>query len=103
VKNEQSFDNSAYVDEMHGEDSELSAFVNAVKETLGPDRARLAAEDWLDESELRDTPPRSIGRDWRAVTIAASARMANSLVVVVVRHHPAPSIGSCDTNAPPIP
>jgi hypothetical protein len=101
VKNEQSFDNSAYVDEMHGEDSELSAFVNAVKEMFGSDGARSAAEDWLDESELRDTPPRSISRDWRAVTIAASARFADRLAVV--RHRPKPSIDSGDTSAPPIP
>jgi len=79
VNREESFDNSAYVHQMHMEESELSAFVNAVKEMLGSEQARLAAEEWLDESELMDSPPRSTSRDWRAVTIAASARLANRL------------------------
>lgn len=100
MNNDQSFDNSAYVDEMHVEESELSAFVNAVKEMFGSEHARRAAEDWLDESELMDTPPRSISRDWRAVTIAASARLADRLIVV--RHH-TPSIGSRDTSGSAIP
>lgn len=78
---EGSFDNSAYADEMHMEESELSAFVSSVKEMLGSEQARFAAQDWLDESELMDSPPRSTGRDWRSVTIAASARLADRLNV----------------------
>ena len=78
---EESFDNSTYADEMHVEESELSAFVNAVKGLFGSAQARLAAQDWLDESELMDSPPRSTSRDWRAVTIAASARLADRLNV----------------------
>jgi hypothetical protein len=30
----------------------------AVTELCGPEQARLSAEDWLDESELIDSPPR---------------------------------------------
>ena len=56
---------------------ELAAFIAAVKASYGPEQARLSAEDWLEESELMDSPPRSEERDWRAVTIAASARLAN--------------------------
>lgn len=73
-------DNSAYADEMRVEEIELSAFVSSVKEMLGSEQATLAAQAWLDESELMDSPPRSMSRDWRAVTIAASARLADGLV-----------------------
>jgi len=58
---------------------ELSAFISAVKELLGPEQAQLSAVDWLDELELMDSLPGSTSRDWRAVTIAASARLANRL------------------------
>jgi len=81
VNAEESFDNSTYADQMHAEESELAAFVNSVKEMFGSEQARLAVRDWLDESELMDSPPRAISRDWRAVTIAASARLAERLVV----------------------
>ncbi len=57
---------------------EFSAFISAVKELLGPEQAQLSAVDWLDELEM-DSQPRSTSRDWRAVTIAASARLANRL------------------------
>jgi hypothetical protein len=109
VNAEESFDNSTYADQMHAEESELAAFVNSVKELFGSEQARLAVRDWLDESELMDSPPRAISRDWRAVTIAASARLAERLVV-------APHYGilsgtlpgtlraaSPDTNVSPIP
>jgi hypothetical protein len=48
----ESFSNSTYADQMHMEDSELSAFIGAVTELFGPEQAGLSAEDWLDESEL---------------------------------------------------
>ena len=81
MNTEEAFDNSTYADEMHAEESELSVFVNAVKEMFGSEQARLAARDWLDESELMDSPPRSTTREWRAVTVAASARLADRLTV----------------------
>lgn len=40
MNTEESFDNSTYADEMHVEESELSAFVNAVKEMFGSEQAR---------------------------------------------------------------
>lgn len=49
----------------------------AVTRLFGADEARVAGEDWLEESDLMDSPPRSEARDWRSVTIAASARLAN--------------------------
>jgi hypothetical protein len=58
---------------------EFAAFVGAVKELHGSDQAQLSATDWLDELELMDSQPGTTNRHWRAVTIAASARLANRL------------------------
>jgi len=58
---------------------EFSSFISAVKELHGREQAQLSAVDWLDELELMDSPPGSTNRHWRAVTIAASARLANRL------------------------
>jgi hypothetical protein len=58
---------------------ELSSFVAAVMKMHGPEQARLSAQDWLDEYDLIDSPPLSQESDWRAVTIAASARLAGRL------------------------
>ncbi len=72
--------NSTYADQMHIAERELSAFIRAVTQLFGSEEARLSAEDWLDESELMDSRPPSTNR-WRAVTIAASAKLANRLAV----------------------
>jgi len=66
---------------MHMAERELSAFISAVTQLFGPEEAKLSVEDWLDESELVDSPPRSTSRDWRAVSVAASARLAKRLTV----------------------
>jgi hypothetical protein len=72
-------ESSLYIDQMHLAERELSAFIAAVTELFGAAQARLSAEDWLDESELVFSPPRFTSRDWRNVTIAASARLASQL------------------------
>ena len=74
---EESFCNSTCEDQINMAERELSAFIRAVTELFGPEQARLSTEDWLDESELMDSPPRATSRDWRAVTVAASARLAS--------------------------
>ena len=56
---------------------ELGAFIRAVTELFGSEQARLAAEDWLDELVLVEAMPGLTSRDWRSITIAASARLAN--------------------------
>jgi hypothetical protein len=71
--------NSTYADQMHIAERELSSFIRAVTQLFGPEEAKLSAEDWLEECELMDSPPLSTSRNWRAVTIAASARLANRL------------------------
>jgi hypothetical protein len=75
----ESFSNSICKEQMQMAEREFSAFISAVKELQGPEQAQLSAVDWLDESELVDSQPGSTSRDWRAVTIAASARLANRL------------------------
>ena len=71
------FSDSIYEEQTRLAERELSSFIAAVTELYGGEQARLSANDWLDESELMDSPPRSEVRDWRAVTIAASARLAS--------------------------
>ncbi len=90
MNTEETFDNSTYADQVHLAERELSAFISAVTELFGPEQAKLSTEDWLDESELMDSPPRSTSRDWRAVTVAASARVANRLTVAL--HHRTPLV-----------
>ena len=56
---------------------ELGAFISAVRELFDSEEARLAAEDWLDELVSMETLPGLTSRDWRSITIASSARLAN--------------------------
>ena len=75
------FSDSIYEEQMHLAERELFSFLAAVTELYGSEQALASTEDWLDESELMDSPPRSEARGWRAVTIAASARLANRVAV----------------------
>jgi hypothetical protein len=72
----QSYSNSIYEEQTHLADAELSAFVAEVRNSYGPEQARLSTDDWLNESDLIDSAPRSEPRDWRAVTVAAWAKLA---------------------------
>lgn len=96
---EESFCNSTCEDEINMAERELSAFILAVTELFGPEQAMLSTEDWLDESELMDSPPRATSRDWRAVTVAASARLASR--EIPARDHRALA-KSTDTKGSPI-
>jgi hypothetical protein len=109
MNSKESFDNSNCADQMHLAEHELASFIGAVTELFGPEQARLSAENWLDEAEQMDSPPRPTSRHWRAVTVAASARLANRLTVARDRR---PSLGtllgtqpatSTDTKVSPIP
>lgn len=100
MNSDQSFDNLAYEDQMHLAERELAAFIRAVKQLFGAESALLSAEDWLDESQLMDSPPHATSRDWQAVTVAASARLANR--VNAARDHRTPAV-STDPKASPIP
>lgn len=72
----ESFSDPIYGEPLHLVQRELSSFLSAVMKLYGPGQAELPAEDWLDESETMDSPPRSEARNWR-VTTAASTRLAN--------------------------
>ena len=80
---------------------ELGAFIRAVTELFGPEQARLAAEDWVDEVESMDALPGPTRRDWGWVTVAASAKLARRLNTDVDR--PTPRVASTDTKVSPIP
>jgi hypothetical protein len=58
---------------------ELGAFIRAVTELFGPEQARLATEDWVEEVELMDVLPGPTRREWGSVTVAASVQLARRL------------------------
>jgi len=78
----------------------VGAFMRAVTELFGPEQARVAAEDWVDELEFVDILPEPAGRDWRSVTIAAAARLAKRLNVDADRRTPRDT--PADTKVSPI-
>ena len=100
MNTQQSFSKSTCREQILMAERELSAFVSAVTELFGPEQAKLSAHDWLEESELTDSPPRSTSRDWRAVTITASARLANRLTVAI---HQRTLVAATDATLSPIP
>jgi hypothetical protein len=73
------FSESVYEEQAHLAERELFSFIAGVSQLYGAEQARLSVEDWLDESDLIDSPPRSEARNWHAVTIAASARLAKRM------------------------
>jgi hypothetical protein len=84
------FSDLIYEEQTHLAESELASFIATVGASYGSEQAKLSAEDWLEESELMDSPPRSEDRNWHAVTVAASARLANRVqpnaVLVEIGH-----------------
>ena len=58
-----------YEEETHLAERELASFIMAVTERLGLEQARAAMADWLDESDLTDTPPLSISRSWHSISM----------------------------------
>ena len=74
-----SFSNSLYREQDMREEVALAEFTRAVADKFGAEQAILSDRDWFNESDSMDTPPLSIVRNWRAVTIAASFRLDNFL------------------------
>ena len=95
------FSNSLYTDQLHLAERELSAFIAAVRALYGLEQAELSAKDWMEESKLMDSSPRSELRNWRAVTIAASTRLANRLNGVL-NHQTALGTSRTGTEVSPI-
>jgi hypothetical protein len=80
---------------------ELGAFIRAVTELFGPEQARLAADDWINELESMDDLPGPNKRDWGSVTVAALAQLARRLNTEV--DGPTQGVASTDTKVSPIP
>jgi hypothetical protein len=95
------FSYSTFEEQTHLAECELTAFINAVTELLGPERAEFATQDWLQEADLIDSPPFSMNRNWRSVTIAASARLLTEIEVPQDRK--SQLTASTDTNVSFIP
>jgi hypothetical protein len=66
-------------DDLNMAERELSAFSRAVETLFGPEQAKLAVEDWLEAAEQVPDPNQPTNHDWRAITIAASSRLAHRL------------------------
>jgi len=81
MNSDKSFDNSTCAEQIRLAERELASFIGALTELFGPEQARLSADGWLDQYDLMDSPPRPTSRHWRAVTVAASARLASRLTV----------------------
>jgi hypothetical protein len=95
------FSYQIYEEETHLAERELAAFIMAATERLGLEQAGAAMADWLDESDLADTPPLSISRNWHSVSIAASARLPHQANVRQRRQTSLPA--STDTKVSFIP
>jgi len=102
MKQSQSSSGSLCSDQMVPAEHELSAFIAAVTELFGPEQARLSAQDWLDELESMDRPTPFGSRDWRTVTIAASARLA-ARQNALLDHRISPVTSTTYTKVSPIP
>lgn len=61
---------------------ELAAFALAVQALFGPEQARQAIEDWMQELESMDWPSLETVRDWRGLTVAAAVRLASRVNVL---------------------
>jgi hypothetical protein len=60
-------------------ESELRAFIDSVTDLFGPDQTRVLTDIWLDALASMDRMPGPTSRDWRLVTLVASARLAGRL------------------------
>lgn len=73
--------NLPFKDQLNMAELELSAFFTAAKTLFGSEQAKLSAEDWLEVADQVLGPNQPTRRDWRAVTIVASSRLAHRLAV----------------------
>ena len=58
-------------------EKELSAFVAAVHQLFGAERAQKAAEIWIEVLKRTDWPSVASVIEWRRITISAAARLAS--------------------------
>ena len=60
---------------------ELLSFISSVGELIGPGLTRTLTEIWLDELACMDCIPEPASKDWRIVSLRASASLASKLIV----------------------
>jgi hypothetical protein len=60
-------------------EQELAAFFRAVAESFGLKEAEASADDWLHELMTTDDMPSS-ARQWRTLTVKASAKLASRIL-----------------------
>jgi hypothetical protein len=68
-------------DLLPGAEKEMAAFVTAVDNLFGCEPARQAVEYWMEQLMRGDWSCDEISPNWRHLTITASARLADSVVV----------------------
>jgi hypothetical protein len=68
-----------FEDQLNFAERELSAFFAAVGILFDQKQASLSVEDWLDATEQVFGLNEPTLRDWRAVTIVASSRLAHRI------------------------
>ncbi len=61
-------------------EQELLGFVSDVSELVGSEQSTFLREVWLDELSSMETMPEPKSSEWRMVTVAAWARLAQRLV-----------------------
>jgi hypothetical protein len=93
---------SLYTEQMYFAEKELFAFRAAVAELFGREQARFSGHDWLSELESINGTSECTSHDWRAVTIAASARLASRLKSSLPLHA-SPRMSGTNTKVLPIP
>jgi hypothetical protein len=59
---------------------ELAAFYEAIEKRYGPEEARKAAHDWIEEVETMDWPAEGTIPNWRHVSIVAADCLASRVV-----------------------
>jgi hypothetical protein len=59
---------------------ELSAFYTAILRRYGPEEARRAAYDWIEEMETMDWPLDETVPNWRHVSIAAANCLSSRVI-----------------------
>ena len=78
--------NSACNDLMSMAEIEFLRFTRGVTDMFGAAQATLAAEDWLNELASKDCLPEPASHEWRAITVAALARL--TIRMTVASHSP---------------
>jgi hypothetical protein len=61
-------------------ETELAAFYTAVVRRYGPEEARRAAYDWIEEMETMNWPSDAAALNWRHVSIAAANCLSSRVI-----------------------